>query len=180
MRFSLAMPSLAATLLTACAEPTAPPTQTPSTEVLGSISAPALRHNATELPFKGDLEGAVTITPLPLGRGNVHIEATGNATQLGRFTLQVPHIVTFATRVGVGSYTFTAANGDQLFASFTGQAASPPPMVSIIEYATITGGTGRFADATGSFVVERLFDQAAGWTTGTFEGTVSLNAGEAQ
>ena len=36
-----------------------------------------------------------------------------------------------------------------------------------------TGGTGRFAGATGEFTVERLVDTATGETEGSFEGTIS-------
>jgi len=42
-----------------------------------------------------------------------------------------------------------------------------------VEIATITGGTGRFANATGGFVCERLYDNAAGTTIGYFDGTIS-------
>ena len=173
MRVSLATASLTTALLAAgCGEPLSP--VAPSAEALGSAAATAWSHNGTlEIPFKGKLEGSVTVTPLQPPTANVQIEATGNATHLGRFSLVVPHEVNFATRTGTGTYTFTAANGDQLFASFTGQALTFPPMVSVVENATITGGTGRFAGATGSFIARRLFDQAAGWTTGTVEGTIS-------
>ena len=83
----------------------------------------------------------------------------------------------FATRVGIGTYTFTAANGDTLTASFTGQAQPAPPLVSIVEHATITGGTGRFSGATGNFTVNRTFNQATGATEGSFEGTISSIGG---
>ena len=46
-------------------------------------------------------------------------------------------------------------------------------MLEIVEDATITGGTGRFAGATGSFTCERLYDTIEGTTTGSFEGTIS-------
>jgi hypothetical protein len=38
---------------------------------------------------------------------------------------------------------------------------------------TIAGGAGRFADATGSFTVERYYYTAAGTTVGTIEGSIS-------
>jgi hypothetical protein len=128
------------------------------------------------VPFKGDLEGDVTITPLAPPFVSALVEATGNATQLGQFTLDIPHVVNRATRTAIGSYEFTAANGDTLTADFTGTATptATPGVLYIEETATITGGTGRFAGATGSFTVERFFDTVAGTTTGSFEGTITL------
>ena len=82
-----------------------------------------------------------------------------------------PHTVNFATRTGTGTYTFTAANGDTVTADFTGQATGGP-VVTIVEHGTVTGGTGRFEGASGSFVVERSFDPASGTTEGGFEGTL--------
>jgi hypothetical protein len=126
------------------------------------------------VPFKGRLEGTVTITPLTPPFASVLIEGTGNATQLGRFTVEIPHLVNQAARMGGGSYEFTAANGDTLTADFTGQATlAAPGVLSIRETATITGGTGRFAGATGSFTTERLFNTATLTTSGSFEGTIS-------
>jgi hypothetical protein len=129
-----------------------------------------------QVPFKGSLEGDVTEAFDPAtGLVNVDIDAAGAATQLGRFTLDIPHVVNPATRTAVGTYQFTAANGDTLTAEFTGIATptAVPGVLYIEETATITGGTGRFAGATGSFTVERLFDTIAGTTVGSFEGTIS-------
>jgi hypothetical protein len=106
----------------------------------------------------------------------VDVEATGKATLLGKFTLDIPHVVNRATRTAIGSYVFTAANGDKLTADFTGTAAptATPGVLYIEETATITGGTGRFAGATGSFTAERLYDTVAGTTNGSFKGTITL------
>jgi len=129
-----------------------------------------------QVPFHGRLEGVVTRTPTdPPPYVSVLVEGTGNATQLGKFTLEIPHLVNPVTRTAVGTYEFTAANGDTLSADFTGESmpTSTPGVLSIVETATITGGTGRFAGATGGFICERLFDAVAGTTTGSFEGTIS-------
>src|SRR5205807_4723424 len=75
-----------------------------------------------QVPFKGSLEGDVTITPLAPPFVSVLVEATGQATHLGKFTLDIPHVVNRANRTAVGSYEFTAANGDTLTADFTGTA----------------------------------------------------------
>ena len=129
------------------------------------------------VPFKGSLEGVVTITPLTPPFVSVLIEATGKATHLGKFTVQIPHVVNRSDSTAVGSYQFVAANGDTLTADFTGQATptSTPGVLYIEETATITGGTGRFAHATGSFNCERLFDTVAGTTDGSFKGTIRLH-----
>ena len=105
-------------------------------------------------------------------------EWTGNASHLGRYTVENPHTVNLVTRNATGTFTFTAANGDTVTANESGHAeivsGTPPAAVlSIVEHATITGGTGRFDGATGSFTVERTLDQTTGVTTGSFEGTIS-------
>jgi hypothetical protein len=127
-----------------------------------------------QVPFHGKLEGDVTRTPAP-PVVLVEVEAAGNATHLGRFSLDIPHLVDPATRTAAGVYEFTAANGDAVYAEFTGEASPTdvPGVLYIRETATITGGTGRFADATGSFTAHRLYDTVTGTTIGYFEGTIS-------
>ena len=129
-----------------------------------------------QAPFKGSFEGDVTVTPAPPFL-SVHVEATGNATQLGLFTLDIPHLVNPTDHTASGFYEFTAANGDTVIAKFTGNAmpTAIPGVLYIEEMATIIGGTGRFAGATGSFVSERLYDRVAGTTIGSFEGTITLD-----
>jgi hypothetical protein len=131
-------------------------------------------HAAHAIPFKGTLDGTVTITPLEPPIANVFIAATGNATHLGQFSVEIPHVVNFATAIGEGTYTFIAANGDRLTANFTGTADTTTPIFAIVEHATITGGTGRFSNATGSFTVRRLYDVALGTTSGSVEGTIAF------
>ena len=128
---------------------------------------------AAEVPFKGDFSGTQTVTPLGPQSAYVNGSGTGTATRLGLFTVEFPHEVNFVTRVGDGTYTFTAANGDTLSGDFTGQATGAPPLISIVEHITVTGGTGRFAGATGTITVERRFNQATGETDASFDGTIS-------
>jgi hypothetical protein len=124
-----------------------------------------------QVPFKGSLDGLVTRSdpPPPI---LVNVAAAGTATQLGLFSLDIPHVVTPPNASGF--YHFVAANGDTLTAEFNGVSRPVAPgILYIVETATITGGTGRFADASGSFVCERLYDIAAGTTIGYLEGTIS-------
>ena len=128
------------------------------------------------IPFKGTLAGTAVVTPLNPPIVAVRIDAAGMATHLGRFTLVAPHVVNQATLTAVGTYLITAANGDTITADLAGTAVmvEPPDVVAITETATITGGTGRFAGATGSIEVERVFNRATGVTTGTLDGWVSM------
>ena len=170
-----------AALFVGCSQPITP--TSPTSPSSASLSIASSDANATgagvlstdqDVPFKGRLEGTATLTPATPPFLSVSIEGTGNATHLGRFTIEIPHVVNTTNRTSTGTYEFTAANGDTLTGGFTGQATlTSPGVLSIVETATITGGTGRFADATGSFTVERLFNQVTGLTTGSFEGTIS-------
>lgn len=173
-----------------CSEPTSPTSPTsgllssPSTMTSGGNSTvtglPAERGGlaaAKEVPFKGRFEGSFTFVPdaPPSPFASVHLTATGEATNLGRFTLDAPHRVNLATLTATGTFEFKAANGDKVTAGFTGLATptGTPGVFSIVETATVTGGTGRFAGATGSFIVTRTVDLASPSATGSFEGTIS-------
>ena len=178
MRASFASIVVVAMFGVACAVNPARPRHRHLSLTAGPLRLPQAAHCPVQqkvCPFKGTLEGTVTISPLepPLSE-NVFIAGTGNATHLGRFTVEIPHLVNFATAIGQGTFTFTAANGDQLTAHFTGAADTSTPIFAIVEHATITGGTGRFANATGTFIARRLYDVAAGTTTGSIEGTISM------
>lgn len=83
------------------------------------------------------------------------------------------------TQAGPAIIVITAANGDTITAEGSGGQATlvAPGVLSIVDPATITGGTGRFAEATGSLVIRRTFFVAAGLTTGSFEGTISSVGG---
>jgi len=150
---------------------------------LAALAVMALVHSAAagnEVPFKGGLDGVVTRTPIDFRHDYVVINAAGNATHLGQFVLDIPHIVDHFDQTAHGTYQFTAANGDTVFADFFGLAATTatPGVLYIVETVTITGGTGRFSGATGSFICERLFDRIAGTTSGSFEGTISSPGSE--
>jgi len=129
-----------------------------------------------EVPFNGTLEGSFTVLPVPPPDINRVLDATGHATQLGNFTYHFPHSVdrSVIPAIGVGYSNFTAANGDQVFAFVSGEAAPVMPgVLRVVEHGTIFDGTGRFSNASGSFVIERLIDTVNLTTIGSFEGTIS-------
>jgi len=110
----------------------------------------------------------------------VHGNGSGNATNLGDFTLHFEGIVSNdANGVGITVVAehLTMANGDILFATGTGLGSpSPTPGVNnIVEEFTITGGTGQFENATGKYTIVRLIDLPTGVSSGTIEGKVKLS-----
>ena len=136
--------------------------------------AHAQRQGRVQLPFRGSLT-TENITPPP----NAAETAVGNATHLGRFTAAITAVVDLATSEATGTITFTAANGDRLFATFVGQGVFIPPNVAqLTEVATISGGTGRFEGATGTFTMLRveIIDFATGRAPGygSFDGHIDL------
>jgi hypothetical protein len=128
-----------------------------------------------ELPFNGRLDGTYTLTfqgPTLLVAG----EGSGTATHLGRFSFEYDEVVDLQTGTGTGSYELTAANGDRLTADWTGYGlpTEDPTVLLVIENATVTGGTGRFAEASGSFTIERLFSFVTNSGGGSFAGTIRV------
>jgi hypothetical protein len=149
------------------ATPTAP-TSVSALNEGGSARTEA--SNGSALPFKGDLQATEAV------EGNLHrLSGTGNGTQLGQFEYAAAITVDEETGQGLGTVVWTAANGDQIFASTTGEVLGLEfPTLVLAETQTITGGTGRFAAVTGSVVVNRSLDLLAGVTSGTFTGTINL------
>src|SRR5262245_49436671 len=68
-------------------------------------------------PFRGTYEGSFTQAPIPgTPTAFVVAEGTGVATRLGHFRFDFPLTVNVVLQTGSGTYTFTAANGDKVFA----------------------------------------------------------------
>jgi hypothetical protein len=131
---------------------------------------------AAEMPFRGSFQ-AVETHAVQFPILTVAGIGAGNSTQLGKFTMTYAAEVNLVPHVGIGSVEFIAANGDRLFADILGQSTptGTPNVVSIVEILTITGGTGRFADATGTVISTRLLDQVTGDTSGSFDGTIVIH-----
>ena len=127
-------------------------------------------------PIKGSIQG-VEIADVQFPRFFVDGSGSGRATHLGRFTVTYEVVVDFLTHETFGSYLFTAANGDSLATDITGLGTPTenPDVHSIVEVHTITGGTGRFAGATGSFIKTSLLNLVTSVNSGSFDGTIVLN-----
>ena len=126
-------------------------------------------RGGSELPVRGSLETTET------ENGALHhLVGTGEATHFGRYTLSSDFTVDDATLTAVGTATWTAANGDQVFTPTTGHAVVVFPIATITETGTIMGGTGRFAGASGSVVIERSLNLLTLISSGSITGTISL------
>ena len=157
------------------ATPTSPSLVSRSSE--SSLTGGTAIASAATVPFKGNLEGIADppqFDPPPSMSFTAHLLASGNATHLGRFTMDYTHRVEGLD--GVGAATFTAANGDTLTTTATGKATptSSPTAFTVVEVHTITGGTGRFTSARGSFTLTRSVDFLDPYTAGSFEGELIM------
>ena len=118
--------------------------------------------------FRGSLQANEEVT----GTAH-HLDGSGNGTHLGNFDYTADIVVDEITEDGAGTVTWEAANGDQLTGTTAGQIVSFDfPMIGIRETQTITAGTGRFEGASGTIIVNRIFNFEAGTTTGSFSGVI--------
>ena len=136
---------------------------------LGGVAVSAV---AAETPFKGTVD-AVETGRIEFPTRFLVREGTGTATYLGRYTEHITMVINLPTLSSTGAATFTAANGDILTATVAGQATrTSPTTLSIVENYNVTGGTGRFADATGAFTLHSTVDQPTGISSGAFSGAI--------
>ena len=114
------------------------------------------KAGGTDRPAKGTALGDCT-TPIPSLQ--LTCDTSGVSTHLGKFTSHSEgsaEIVGGRT-LGEGTFTLVAANGDELTGTFTLNGVVPTGEVhSLTVVLTITGGTGRFADASGTITITFL------------------------
>ena len=139
-----------------------------------AFAAPAAAKGP--VPFKGSIQSVENTVFEPPATLHIDANGSGNATHLGRYAVTYQVEVDNSTGMGVGSLTFVAANGDSIFADGLGQGnpSDVPGVNRIVERYTITGGTGRFTGATGSFTVERLLTLESGVSSGRFDGQIVI------
>jgi hypothetical protein len=122
-----------------------------------AVAAPqvaAAKSKGMDRPIKTAGVGTATFdtSTVPFQATN---EGTAQISHLGRTTYGSDFTVTPGapgTFSVAGTTEFVAANGDRLFADFTGsvQVTDPGSTEGTLDF-VITGGTGRFEDASGSF-----------------------------
>ena len=110
----------------------------------------AYGQHGTDRPFKATLEGSVTWEwpgdwPSQCTRVTTVTHATGQATHLGLVVMTSSHCPDQPEYIYDGRMTLTAANGDRLYGIYNYGESELQAMT-----VTFTGGTGRFAGASGS------------------------------
>jgi hypothetical protein len=148
--------SLLAITVAACSDSsvTAP---SPDVEVSASKGGSGSQRSRTR-HLHGRCGTTFTFTSPPGPAQQLHIDGTCVFAPIGPLTLSSEQTVVFnldGSSTITNTTTYTARNGDQLFATFLGEGSAPDDAGNVCFSGTETysGGTGRFADATGSAAV---------------------------
>jgi hypothetical protein len=130
------------------------------------ISAGTFASARDQVPFNGTVSGYVeTQEPVDECTAHAHVINSGYASELGAFHGTAEFYPNFCDDppniTYIGTFHWFAANGDEIYGTFDGYLTPRPGMSGVYdnhETATITGGTGRFTNATGSFTLGGQID----------------------
>jgi hypothetical protein len=134
------------------------------------------------VPFKEEYTASGTIAPsaaCAAGTLQVALDGGGTASHVGRYSITNSHCLDLATGVFTnGTFVKTAANGDQLFGTYSGVGTVIVPPAPIGQFRvsgtlTFTGGTGRFAGLTGTASMSGV--QTTDFSLPDFPTTVTLH-----
>jgi hypothetical protein len=167
----------ASAVLAACRGDLVSPTATSIPSIREVGPSPAVK----QVPFKGSFNGTSTVAPGRCAVLTNAISGTGQITHLGRFTTAQSHCIdpTGADPLAFtnGIFTFTAANGDTIFGTYSGDLVptATPGLFQVDGVFTIEGGTGRFANASGGGEAsgETNLADPAGPATVILDGSIS-------
>ena len=143
---------------------------------LPALALPMQAAAADQPPLKGAESGTFQLLgPCETGGVVLEVTGTGQSTQLGHYSGRYRECLDPATgAVTAGTFTLTAANGDKVFGTYSGQASptDDPTVVAYDDPGVITGGTGRYAGASGTMTTSGHANLATGEYEGTITGSV--------
>lgn len=140
-----------------------------------STDVPSLNYAMQATPFTGRCE-LVAQPPQPISPGVVRQVNVGDCivSHLGKSTYLSENVISFATGTQTFQASYTAANGDLLYATGTGtNQFVGPGRVAFHAQVTFEGGTGRFADASGSATISGEADVVTLRSQFTTAGTIA-------
>lgn len=135
----------------------------------------------TATPFKSTFTAQASFAPTQTpgvfaGTGS----GAGRASHLGRVTLSSTETLDFAASPGSvlvreGRMVTVAANGDELHWTYDGTGSLPDENGAVTLSGTfvITGGTGRFSDASGGGTFQGVGNVGTGVASLSYEGAIS-------
>ncbi len=143
--------------------------------VFGVSAAPATPDD--QVPFTATGTAVITsVTHLPGGLTQINTSTSGTATHLGNFTGPLTRIQDHQGNFGSTAVIVSANGNDSVFLTVNGHFTSAQGKCGVVTSTgtyTVTGGTGAFANATGSGTINTQIDLCAGTATGTYTGTIS-------
>jgi hypothetical protein len=105
----------------------------------------------------------------------VHLTGSGAASLLGRFTMVDDGVASLTTGAGTGTITYTAADGSSFTGTASGNGTIDGDFADLADTLTVTGGTGRFAGASGILIANRRLDLTTLSSSGSINGSLSTS-----
>lgn len=129
-------------------------------------------------PFGGEIivnNGTVQNPSCDAGYTRRHSTGGGTVLHFGNCSVETEHCINFTTGVmknGVG--TFNIPGGDQVYVTYDGYAVPVPGTnkASVKMFCTITGGTGKYTNASGFILANVLQTMPEGEATGILDGVI--------
>jgi hypothetical protein len=143
-----------------------------------SAKPAASKHRIPFTGFYHAVEESITLLPpdVPVPTLIAEGSGSGHAARLGRFTIEYEVEVNLETFAGAGAAEFCGSGANRFATSVEGQGTVPTEdgISLIVETHVVTGGTGKFRGASGTFEVFRVINVFTGETFAWFDGTIEL------
>ncbi len=145
--------------------------------LLAALATTVPAAATTTRPMSGSFTGSVFFAEPRCGDLlTVGFAGNGHATHLGNMSGGATNCTTFdlggaSAPILDGEATFIAADGSAINVTYAGAQEAPVNGIAAYENtATVSGGTGRFADASGTWTIAGAIDFNTGTITGSLTG----------